>query len=89
MNKCRIIDDFLNLYTERVIELSKLAEESVQYYESELNKIELNIVKPMMIMFNKLPFDVRRQFLKSKCGNVTVEEMKLYVKYLIRIQPEY
>lgn len=85
MKTPKTINDFLQFYCDRISELSKVVDESESYYIAELNRLDTEVIKPMMVMYNKLPFDIRRQFLRSKCGNVRAEDMKLYVDYLIKL----
>lgn len=75
------IDDLLNTYTKSIKSL--LESDDINYINCRIIEIDNLTIKPMMKMYNKLPIDIRRQFLKSKIGNVKQEGLDLSVEFVL------
>lgn len=61
----KTIDDLLNDYVEEVKRLDGV--ENAHLVNARMEEVNRTTIQPMIVMINKLPADVRRQFIKSKC----------------------
>lgn len=77
------IDDTLKLYTKSIVDL--LSEENPTLIECKIKTINDKIVSPMMKSYYNLPFNIRKQFLRSKLGNVKVIDSALFVEFSLEL----